>query len=78
MTFTADTGLVTFDRSETTERVWLVHTSDAYGTNSAAAFNKATGSISVPLPVGEEDDDDDDDDDASTTIDRATVEIIST
>ena len=65
-------------RSDTTERVWLVHTSDVYGSTAAAAFNAATKLISVPLTASDSDDEggvfDDDDDDAE----RATVEITST
>ena len=66
------------NRSETTERVWLVHTSDVYGSTAASAFNAATQLISVPLAVSDSDDEggvfDDDDADAE----RATVEITST
>lgn len=42
-------------RSETEERVWLVHTSDSYGATAAAAFGMAASSYSVALPITDED-----------------------
>ncbi|CAN0579394.1 unnamed protein product, partial [Ectocarpus sp. 12 AP-2014] len=62
-------------RSETTERVWLVHTSDTFGTIATAAFNKAATTISVALP---DTSDDEDDDDGIEEEERATVEIAGT
>ncbi|CAN0067177.1 unnamed protein product, partial [Ectocarpus fasciculatus] len=64
-------------RSETTERVWLVHTSDTFGTIATAAFNTAATTISVALP-DTSDDDEEEDDDGSGEEERATVEVAGT
>lgn len=66
-----------YSRSETTERVWLVHTSDTYGTTATAAFNDAVKTVSVALPDTSSDYSTTDDD-GSEEITRATVEVVGT
>lgn len=61
-------------RSELTEQIWLVHTSDSYGSVAAAAFEAAVKTVSVAPAVIEEEDDDDEE----TEVVRATVEIART
>eukprot|EP00903_Cladosiphon_okamuranus_P006970 g6784.t1 len=63
-------------RSETTERVWLVHTSDTFGTIATAAFNTATKTVSVALP--ETDTSTETDDGSEEEVVRATVEVAGT
>eukprot|EP00752_Nemacystus_decipiens_P006992 g6271.t1 len=64
-------------RSETTERVWVVHTSDTFGTIATAAFNAATASVSVALPDTSSEADDDGGEGGEEEV-RATVEVAGT
>ncbi|CAM9847215.1 unnamed protein product [Pylaiella littoralis] len=63
-------------RSETTEQVWILHTSNIYGTSATAAFNAAAKTISVALPDASSDSSAIDDGSEETA--RATVEITGT
>lgn len=69
-------------RSETTERVWLVHTSDTFGTIATAAFNAATETVSVAMPdtltTSSEPAADDGGEAQEGEIVRATVEVAGT
>lgn len=61
-----------YNRSELTERVRVVHTSDTYGSTAAAAFALAARRVSVEMPLSVTDDLEE----VEPTL--ATVEIVST
>lgn len=59
--------------------MWLVHTSDTFGTIATAAFNAATETVSVALPDTDTSSEaDDGDSEAEEEVVRATVEVAGT
>lgn len=63
-------------RSESTERVWVLHTDDMFGSTAATAFAYAATTISTDLLVALTDDDDDEEEETIHSF--ATVDIAST
>lgn len=64
-------------RSELTERVWVLHTNDAYGARAATAFTYAAQNTSVELAATSSNSADDGDEGENVTAD-VTVEIVTT